>query len=104
MTTNEKLDLVLAEMKNMKQELKQDIQDVKQELKQEIQEVKHRVTSIELHLENETDKNIRILAENYLPAAKRYEKATGQIETMQSDIDVMKSVITEHSRKLNQIA
>jgi len=45
-----------------------------------------------------------LLAENYLPAAKRYEKATAQIEAMQADIDIMKKVITEHSEKLQKLA
>ena len=45
-----------------------------------------------------------MLAENYMPAAKRYKKATAQIESMQADIDVMKSVIREHSEKLQKIS
>jgi len=45
-----------------------------------------------------------MLAENYMPAANKYEKATAKIEAMQADIDVMKSVIREHSEKLQKIS
>ena len=59
---------------------------------------------IALHIENTTDKNIQLLAENYVPAAKRYEKAVPEIEAMQADIEIMKKVITEHSEKLQKLA
>lgn len=54
--------------------------------------------------ENEIRSDIQLLAENYLPAAKRYEKATAKIDAMQADIDVIKSVIREHSEKLQKIS
>ena len=69
-----------------------------------MRDLKHRITNIELHLENITDKNIRLLAENYVPAAKRYEKASAQTDAIQTDIDVMKRVIAEHSEKLQKLA
>ena len=43
-------------------------------LKSELQPLKDDIRDIKLHLENVTDKNIQLLAENYVPAAKRYEK------------------------------
>lgn len=66
--------------------------------------LEQRATSIELHLENVTDKNIQLLAENYLPAAKRYEKSMASIETMQDDIDLMKGVIRKHSEQLQLLS
>lgn len=59
-----------------------------------------RVIDIELHLENVTDKNISILAENYLPATKRFMKASAWMETMQTDIELLKKVVTDHSQRL----
>jgi hypothetical protein len=47
---------------------------------------------------------IRILAENYLPAAKRYEKSVSQIETMQTDINMLKHVVSKHSKQLQNLA
>ena len=48
MTDSEKLDLLLTEMQGMKSEM---------------QELNRRTTNIELHLENNTDKNIQLIAE-----------------------------------------
>ena len=62
------------------------------------------IRDLKLHLENVTDTNIQLLSENYVPAAKRYEKAAAQIEAMQADMDVKKSVIREHSEKFQKLA
>ena len=63
-----KLLLAISEMLDIK--LKSTLQAELQLLKDDIRDIKQRVTSIELHLENNTDKNIQLLAENYVPAAK----------------------------------
>ena len=83
-----------------------DIIDIKLKtaLQTELQPIKDDIRNIKLHLENVTDKNIQLLAENYVPAAKRYEKAVPEIEAMQADIEIMKKVITEHSEKLQKLA
>lgn len=73
-------------------------------LKSELQPVKDSIRDIKLHLENVTDRNIQLLAENYVPAAKRYEKASAEIEAMQTDIEIIKKVIAEHSEKLQKIS
>lgn len=73
-------------------------------LKAELQPLKDDIRDIKLHLENVTDKNIQLLAENYVPAAKRYEKAVPEIQAMQADIEIMKKIITDHSEKLRKIS
>ena len=73
-------------------------------LKSELQPVKDSIRDIKLHLENVTDRNIQLLAENYVPAAKRYEKASAEIEAMQADIEIIKKVVAEHSEKLQKIS
>ena len=94
MTDNELL-LALSNMIDIK---------LKTALQTELQPIKDDIRNIKLHLENVTDKNIQLLAENYVPAAKRYEKAVPEIEAMQADIEIMKKVITEHSEKLQKLA
>ena len=94
MTDNELL-LAIADLMDKK---------LKSALQAELQPVKNDIRDIKLHLENITDKNIQLLAENYVPAAKRYEKSTAKIESIQADIDIMKSVFTEHSERLQQIS
>lgn len=60
--------------------------------------------NVKMHLENVTDRNIRLLSENYVPAAKRYEQAAEQMEAMQDDIDILKKAVAEHSAKLQKIS
>ena len=69
-----------------------------------MQKLDDRVTKIELHLENVTDRNIKILAENYVPATKRFEEVPLQIPDMQCDIEVLKHVTAEHSILLGKIS
>ena len=101
MTDNEML-LAMSELLNTK--LKSVLQAELQPLKDDIRDMKQDIRAIKLHIENVTDKNISILAENYVPAAKRYEKAIPEIEAIQADIEIMKKVITEHSEKLQKMA
>ncbi|MDE6893484.1 MAG: hypothetical protein K2P50_16965 [Lachnospiraceae bacterium] len=60
MTESEKFDLILSK-----------IQDVKEEL----QDVKRRVTGVELHIENVTDKNIQLIAENFVELTNKLNQA-----------------------------
>ena len=73
-------------------------------LRSELQPVKDSIRDIKLHIEYVTYRNIQLLAENYVPAAKRYEKASAEIEAMQADIEIIKKVIAEHSEKLQKIS
>lgn len=101
MTDNE---LLLAIGDLMDRKLKSELQAELQPIKDNMQELMNRMTKIELHLENVTDKNIQFIAENYAQASKRYMQESAKIEAMQADIDVMKSVIREHSEKLQKIS
>lgn len=101
MTDNE---LLLAIGDLMDRKLKSELQSELQLIKDEIRDMKQRMSSLELHLENITDKNIELLTENYVPASKRYLQESARIESIQADIDVMKRVIREHSEKLQKIS
>jgi len=102
---------IRQDMKDMESGIRQDMvtmesgirQDMA-EMKTDIQALKDGQVKINLVLENEICPKIDLLAENYVPAAKRYEKTAAQIESMQADIDVLKSVVEEHSEKLKKIS
>ena len=75
-----------------------------QPLENEIESIKFEQKRINIIIENEIRTDVKKLAENYLPATKRYEKETAKIEAIEADIEVMKSVIREHSEKLQKIS
>lgn len=95
----------------LRSELKSEIQSVRNDLGAEIQSVRGdlhlldgRVRKIELTLENEITPQIQLLVENVLPAAKKFEKAAEQLDTLQSDMDMVKKAVAEHSEKLAKLA
>ena len=123
MTDSQKLDCILSEMQGMKadiqgmkaeiQGMKADIQGMKaemQDMKTEIQSVKDRVAGIELHLENITDWNIRLLAENHLAlvdklnAAVRVSDKTTlyeiQVRILTEKVNVLSKEVVDLKRKI----
>ena len=48
--------------------------------------------------------DIKLLAENYMPAANKYTKESEKIAAMQAAIDIIKNVVREHSEKLQKIS
>lgn len=61
----------LEELREETKELAADMKSVKEETK----ELRSRMSAIELNLENETNKNIRILAENHLSLMEKLDEA-----------------------------
>ena len=94
---------VKADVKELQVEMKEVKADVKQ-LQTEMIEVKDNIQSIWVHLENETDKNVQLLVENVVPAAKKYEKEVERIDAIQEDVTIVKEVLQEHSEKLLKMA
>ena len=95
--TNEDL-LAISQLLDTK--LKAELEPVKDDIKS----IKDEQTRINLIIENEIQHDIRLLAENYVPAAKRYEKPSAQLDAMQADIDNLKKVVSDHSEKLKKIS
>ncbi|MCI8582863.1 MAG: hypothetical protein HFH13_07010 [Dorea sp.] len=93
--SDKKLDLILSKVEKMEvgmQNMKSDMQNMKfdmQDMKSDIQGVKkdicsleskvdgldRRVRSLELHIENATDRNIQLLAENFVELTKKLNQA-----------------------------
>ena len=59
---------------------------------------------IELTLENNVLPRLQTIEDCYLSTIERYRSGVGQIEKMQSDIDVIKATITKHSEILQKLA
>ncbi len=104
MTDNE---LLLAISDIMEKKIKAEIKPLKvemQAIKEDITAIQNEQKRINVIIENEIQSDVKILAENYMPAAKRYEKATAKIEAILTDVEILKSVVKEHSEKLQKIS
>lgn len=105
MTADEKLDILLKEMQGFRTEMRTEMQ----EMKVEMQKMNEGITSIELHLKNVTDKNIELLAENYVNLANKLSEAitasnrailcevqvrmlTDRVKLLEKDVACLKSV------------
>ena len=73
-------------------------------LDKKLKHVNDRLKKIELTQENDILPRLQNIEACYTSTYKRYQTGIEQIEAMQADIDVMKSVIREHSEKLQKLA
>lgn len=100
MTENQKMDLILQKLGGIEgglasvredvrslqgdmQTIKGDVQTIKgdvQTLKEDVQTLKDRVTNIEITLENETNRNIQLIAEVHLNLARKLDEALKELQ------------------------
>ena len=74
------------------------------ELQSDMTKLQENVHGIHLYLENEVDYKISLLAENYVPAAKRFEQSASRIDAVEEDVGILKTVVAQHSKVLQQLA
>ena len=63
-----------------------------------------RLKKVELTQENDILPRLQNIESCYISTFKRYQAGVEQIEAIQTDTEVMKSVIREHSEKLQRLA
>lgn len=73
-------------------------------IKEEIRSTKDELQDFRLYVENVIEPKIQLLAENYVPAAKRYERTTPEITDIKRDIEILKKVVAEHTSRLQKIS
>ena len=81
------------------QEMKQEIGEIRLELA----EVKQLATKTAMTLENETNKNVQLLAEGYLPLTEKVDTLTEDMEIVKFNVDIIKKVVTTHSKELDRL-
>lgn len=92
MSENEKLDLILRELGGIKEDvssIKVEMQTVKEdlevlkgevkELKEDVKSLNERVTTIEITLENETNRNIQLIAEGHMNLDRKLDEALKEL-------------------------
>lgn len=100
MMENQKMDLILQKLGGIEgglasvredvrslqgdmQTLKGDVKTFKEDvqtLKEDVQTLKDRVTNIEITLENETNRNIQLIAEGHLNLARKLDEALKELQ------------------------
>lgn len=73
-------------------------------LDKKLKPINDRLKKIELTQENDILPRLQNIESCYTSTYKRYQTGIEQIDAMQADIDVIKSVIREHSEKLQKIS
>ena len=101
LNTNYKTDHKVGDIKMSDNEFLLAISDM---MDKKLQPINERLKRIELTQENEILPRLQTIESCYTDTYKRYQSGIAQIEAMQIDIDVMKSVIREHSEKLQKIS
>ena len=91
-TDSEKLDLLLADMQNMKSDM--------QNVKNDLQEVKQKVTNIDLTLENEIRVNIRRVAEGHFGFSRNLHEN----EMLSIRVNILESELRRIKERLDHIA
>lgn len=110
----ELIDPVKQDVQNMKQDMldmKQDMQGMKRDMsdmKRSLQQVEQRTTNIELKLENVTNHNIELLAENHMNLVDKLNQAIRvsdktllyevQVSTLQSKMEHLEEEVKELKR------
>ena len=115
----EKITLLENHITEVEAKLESRIIEVEAKFESRITEVEakleHRITEVEAKLESEIVR-ISVLMENnvvpridniescYVSTYNRYVEGLNQISSIQSDVDVIKKVVIEHSKKLQRIS
>ena len=96
----------VQELKENVGNLKEDVQELKenvQDLENDVQDIKVRVKKIELAQENEILPRLNTIESCYTATYDRYRNSIDEYEAMKQDITVVKTVVAEHSEKLQKI-
>lgn len=99
MTDNEILQALYLDMQEMKADM--------QEMKADISELKSKVNSIEMTVENETNRNIKLIAEGHLDLSRKLDQALkveNEKEMLLIRVNVLENEVRKIKEHLNHIA
>lgn len=96
MTDNEKLDLLLEKITGLESDMSN--------LKSDMQEIKHRVTKIDLTIENEIRVNIQRVAEGHLDLSRNLHEAmkpSNEIEMLAIKVRMLETEVRDLKQKIS---
>lgn len=105
---DQKLDVINVRMDTMENKLSTEINAVENKLEAELNALDDRLSGeiqkINLTLENIVIPRISHIEQCYLDTSERYIIETGRINGLTTDVQVLKSVVQDHSRQLQKIS
>lgn len=87
------------ELRGMLATIVKEIHDVKDNM----QELNRRVTALELTLENETNKNIMVVAEGHIDLSRKLDEAIKLSNSINSKMEMQQLYINKHESDINKI-
>lgn len=96
----------------LEEKLEQKLEEkLDQKLEEKLQPIYERLDDLEadmkyvkvVQLENNIIPRLNTIEACYMDASRRYMESTEQITVMKADIEVLKSVVSEHSQRLSRI-
>lgn len=82
----------------------EDLLSISNIVKAQIEPVERRTKIMELLLENSIIPRLQNIESCYTSTFRRYANRAEQIDAIQSDIDILKKVVSEHSERLQRIS
>ena len=70
----------------------------------QIEPLKHDIGDVKLLLENDVLPRLNTIESCYTSTYRRYASGINQLEALQSDVDIIKKVVAEHSENLQKIS
>ncbi len=103
----DEMDARTKQIETNQRNMQDDIIDIKGQLKEmdvRINEVDVRIKQIEINQENKILPRLQNIEACYTSTYERYARGADQIENTMQDMSLIKTVVTEHSAKLEKIS
>ena len=104
------------DISNMQEDIvkmKEDISEIREDmsgmemritnLEVEVKDIKAKVSHIELVVESDVKPRLQNIESCYLATYQRYIEETKDMQVIKMDVEVLKSVVAEHSKKLQKL-
>lgn len=103
--TNNELLLAMSDMMDTK--LRAELQPLRnemQDMKNEMRDIRSEIHQVKLCQENQILPRLETIESCYIDTFHRYRDNADRMEAVFADVDIMKKVIAEHSKKLQKMA
>ncbi len=97
------IEPIRRDIEDIKQDVKDQRQDI-EDIKQDVESLKQDVRNLNLKMENDILPRLNTIEACYTSTYERYANGIDQLDALQSDTDILKKVVAEHSEKIKKIS